>query len=55
MTFPLVHGAGIWALGLGFGPWGWDFGLKAGILDLKLELGLKAGIGSSRLRFGPQS
>ena len=50
-----VHGAGIWALGPGFGPWGWDFGLKAGILDLKLELGLKAGIGSSRLRFGPQS
>ena len=55
MTFAWVHGAGIWALGLGFEPGGWDFSLKAGILDLKLELGLNAGIWSSRLRFRPQS
>ena len=52
MTFAWVNGAGIWALRLGFEPGGWDFSLKAGILDLKLELGLNAGIWSSRLRFG---
>ena len=34
-------GAGIWVLRLGFGPEGWDFGLKARIW-------------ASRLGFGPQ-
>ena len=29
----------IWALGLGFGPWGWDLGLKTGIWASRLGYG----------------
>ena len=47
------YGTGIWALGLGFRPRGWDLGLKAGIWDLRLEFSLKAGIWASRLGSGP--
>ena len=46
---------------LGFGPCGWDLGLKAGIWASRLgfgphgwELGLKAGIWAWRLGFGPR-
>ena len=47
---------------LGFGPEGWDLGLKAGIWASRLRFGpqgwvfgLKAGIWASRLEFEPQA
>ena len=39
---------------MGFGPWGWDLGLKTGIWASRRRFGSQSGIWSSRVGFGPQ-
>ena len=38
---------------LGFGLWGWDLGLEAGIWASGLDFVLEAGIQALRMGFGP--
>ena len=46
--------ARIWASRMGFGPQGWDLGLKAGFGPQSWDLGLKAGVWFFCLGFEPQ-